>query len=197
MHTTTFSESHRPHRAPRGFSLPELLLVIVIVGIMAGFAAPRINLAKFRLDGAVREVASYIVASKSKALLKQYDVVLLFDEPGNVIRILTDENNNGATDPGETIRTVEFGDGVIFGRGGAPALPGGGATITFKKKVDGLPSLRFHRNGSASEEGLLYLTSQGAANGGYPEHARAIGVERATGQVRCWSYATLVWKDGC
>ncbi|MFV2007661.1 MAG: Tfp pilus assembly protein FimT/FimU [Longimicrobiales bacterium] len=190
----TFPESRKPHRATLGFSLPELLLVMVIVGILAGVAAPRINLAKFRLDGAVREVASYIISSKSTALLKQHDVALLFDQTNNVIRILMDTNNNGATDAGETLRTEQFGDGVVFGRGGAPALPGGSATITFQKKIDGLPSVRFHRNGSASEEGLLYLTSRGPAN---PQNGRAIGVVRATGQVRCWSYATLVWKEGC
>ena len=61
-----------------------------------------------------------------------------------------------------------------------------------------LPALTFHRNGAASEEGVIYLTSlRGAAGDDNSQDTRALQIERATGCVRCFTYRTLAWQEGC
>ena len=191
-------------RAPRrdgpsrcGYSIIELITVMVMIAVMTSIAAPRINLGRFRLNSALNEVASAVAASKSRAILKQHDVILVFDPAESEFRVLLDENNNARADAGEAFRTVQLGEGARFGLGGAPALSSGSAPITFTRRFEGLPRLSFHRNGSASEEGVIYLTSARAEGGGSPEDARAITVDRGTGQVRCMSYSSLEWKRGC
>ena len=181
----------------RGFTLAELITTLTLVGVMTSVAAPRINITKFRLNSALNEVASVVIAAKSKAILKQHNVILVFDQAKSEVRILMDENNNAAADDGEEFRTVQLSNGILFGRGGVPALPGGPAAITFARRFGALPSLTFRRNGSASEEGVIYLTSARAETGGFLEDARAVAVDRSTGQVRCMSYAWLEWKRGC
>ena len=81
---------------------------------------------------------------------------------------------------------------------GAPAIGGMTDAISFTKMSEGLPALKFHRNGAASEEGILYLTStRAAASDDIPQDTRALMVERATGRIRCFSYRTLAWVEGC
>jgi hypothetical protein len=65
--------------------------------------------------------------------------------------------------------------------------------VTWTETQDGLPALTFRRNGSASEESILYLTSERGA----VEDTRAIEIERATGRLRCYSYATGTWIQTC
>ena len=70
--------------------------------------------------------------------------------------------------------------------------------ISFTKVSETLPALLFHRNGAGSEEGTIYLTSVRAVGvTGFPQDARALKIERSTGNVRCYSYRTLTWLEGC
>ncbi len=181
----------------RGFTIIELITTLSLIAVMTSIVAPQINLSRFRLDSALNEVASAVIASKSQAILRQHDVILVFDVAESEFRILLDENNNGTADDGEQFGTVQLGEGARFGLGAAPAFSSGTAPITFTKRFGGLPRLSFHRNGSASEEGVIYLTSSRALIGGFPEDARAIAIDRATGQVRCMSYSSLEWEGGC
>jgi hypothetical protein len=107
-----------------------------------------------------------------------------------------DVNNNQQHDPGELIRAIPMGDQVAIGRGNAPAHPVGNGPVTLVKQIDGVPALTFHRNGSASEMGGIYLTSQRAINtGGHPEDTRLLEIERATGRVSWWRYLASSWKQ--
>jgi len=191
-------DSPQHPRRTAGFTLIEILLVLAVVGILVSVAMPRINLDRFRIDSGVHTVASAIAASRSQAILQQHDMVLIFDEANREFRVLTDANNNGVADSGESLRTVDLEDGVTYGRGGAKKLTSDDGNVTFELKIGGLPALRFHRNGSASEEGVIYITSMRAAQGSsFPEDTRALKIERSTGRVTCYTYRTLSWEEGC
>ena len=177
--------------------LTALAVLLGMMAVMTSIAAPRINLSQIRLNGALREVASALASAKSKAILKQHDVILVFDQDESAFRVLLDQNNNASADDGEQVTTVPLSEATRFGLGGAPSLTGESTPVTFSKRVEGLPSLSFHRNGSASEEGVIYLTSARAEGGGSPEDTRAITIDRGTGQLRCMSYSSLEWKRGC
>jgi len=62
---------------------------------------------------------------------------------------------------------------------------------------DDLPALTFRRNGSASEESIIYLTSIKSINEATGEDTRAIEVERATGRTHCFSYQSGSWVSTC
>ena len=179
-----------------GFSLIELLTVMAMAGILMLIVAPRIDVARYQLDAAMREIGSTVALARGRAILRQHDFVLMFNEDGFVL--LDDVNNNGKMDAGEERRTVQLPERVRFDRGGATPILGLTEAISFTKRAEGLPALTFHRNGAASEEGVIYLTSVRATGGNdNSQDTRALQIERATGRVRCFTYRTLAWQEGC
>ena len=179
-----------------GFTLLEVLTVMTVAGILMLIMVPRVDVARFQLDTAMREVGSAVAAARGRAILRQHDYVLMFSETGFVT--LYDVNNNGKTDIGEERRTVQLPERVKFDRGGATPILGLTEGISFTKRAEALPALTFHRNGAASEEGVIYLTSVRAVGGDRnSQDTRALRIERATGRVRCFTYRTLAWQEGC
>ena len=186
------------HGPRAGFNIVELIIVMSVMGILLTIVIPSIDVARFQLDVAVQEVASAVAAARGQSILRQHDFVLMFDEDEDQFFVLNDLNNNRTTDIGEDRRMVQLSEGVKFDRGGATPILGLNGPISFTKLADQLPALTFHRNGSASEEGVIYLTSVRAARAGNDaQDTRALQIERATGRVRCFSFRTSAWQEGC
>ena len=69
-------------RAPAGdagFSLIELALVLIMIGLMSAIMMPNIAVARFQLDASVMEVGTGLQASQRLAVLRQHDLVISFD----------------------------------------------------------------------------------------------------------------------
>ena len=181
-----------------GFSLPELLTVLVVVGVMSVLVIPRIEVVKYRMDGQARGMMAALVTAQRSAVKRQHDVVVAFDTTNHRIRIHEDANNNGAMDAGERTRHVPLDETVEFGLGGAPARSGGTApSVSFTDLQGGLPVIRFRRSGSASQEGSFYITSQRSRRGpGYANDTRSVQVDRATGRVAWYYYESPDWRLG-
>jgi len=181
-----------------GVSLVELIMVMLLLSIVIGIAAPMVRPEKFQMDGGLVTMASTLTAQQRNSVLRQHNVVLAIDSANSRVRVHYDLDNDGTVDGGENTHVVELDDGVVFGRGIATARAAGGAMNTFADTQDGMPALIFRRNGSASTESILYLTSQRAATAGaYAMDTRAIEIERATGRVRCYSFQTETWVQTC
>lgn len=184
-----------------GFTLVELLVVVVMAAIVAGIAVPVVNVARFRTDSSALEIYSTLQASQRMAVLRGHTIVVALDVEGDRYRIHSDENNDGTLDDGETVRWVPLGEGVTFGRGGASSLDGssdGGGAQTFTRYQGDFPAFAFRRNGSGTEEGVLYITSgRSATSGAFPDESRAVSVSRATGRVTCFRFGSEGWAEGC
>lgn len=181
----------------RGFTVIEILIVLIMIGIIATFVAPRLNLGRYQVESAMLGVGTTLTAAQRLAVLRGYDVIIGFDVPRASFRIHDDANNNGRIDPGERVRSIPLGEHVVFGRGSAPAFDIGTDPVTFTAMRDGLPALVFHRNGSASAAQGFYLTSQREVSyGGHPEDARAVVLDRATGRVNWYRYGPPLWRRG-
>ncbi len=185
-------ESRRSNQA--GVTLIELVLVVTIIGIVAAFAVPKIDYAKYRVDSSMRGIGTAILSAQRRAVSGQYDVIVTFTAGASAIQIHEDVNNNGAVDSDERTRGIPMGEQVIIGRGAAPAHAVGPGPITFTKRVAGVPAVTFHRNGSASEHGGLYLTTVRARSGGNLSDNRLIEIERSTGRVSWYIYRSGSWE---
>lgn len=181
-----------------GFSLTEALIVMVVVSVLAVMIVPNIEIVKYRMDGSVRGYMAAMVAAQRVAVKRQHAVVVVFDTTYRRLRIHEDANNDGRVAAGERVRTVPLDEGVRFGRGPAPARSWGGGAVMFTElSPEGLPVVRFLRNGSASEQGGLYLTSTRSAQGDrYAKDTRALEVDRATGRVSWFYFEPPDWKQG-
>lgn len=179
-----------------GFSLMELMVVIVMIGIMASMAVSRINVTKMKVNSEARNLASTLTYAQRLAISLQCDVRVAFDVATGRISILEDQNDNGIADAGERVRVVALENGVIFGRASAPALPGLGAgPVSFTRTLGGLPAAIFHRDGSSAEAGGLYLTSARSVAASLANETRAIDITRATSRVTRYTYVSnTAWK---
>jgi prepilin-type N-terminal cleavage/methylation domain-containing protein len=186
----------REHGAKRaGFTLVEMLLVVTVVGIVAGMALPKIDYDRYRVDSAGRVARNVLQNAQRMAILRQTNVIVSFDVSGRQMRIIEDANNNNTIDTGErvTTRPIEEGAGLyvpprtLNNQTATTAVEGSALTT-----VGGLPSIVFLRDGAASADVALYIS------GGrrLPNLFRAVRVTKATGRADYSRYDGTTWKKG-
>lgn len=180
----------------RGFSLVEALSVVVILGIMASIAIPKTGIATYKANSGAQVVASALTYAQRQAISRQADTRVAFDVANNELRIHEDADNDNVIDLEERVTVTALPEGVTFGSSGAAPRAMGGAIINFTRTQGGLPIVIFRRDGSASENGGVYVTTVAGLSVGRTEDVRAVEVSRATGRAAWFSYATGAWKEG-
>ena len=78
-----------------GFSMIELVTTMVIMGVVALMAVPKIDLSRMRSDAALRQMMTVFVQAQRTALTKQHNVIVSIDVP------------NGARTPGRGQEQLE------------------------------------------------------------------------------------------
>jgi len=168
-----------------GFTIAETMIAVVLMGILAGVAVPRLDWARWEGDAAARTVRVTLQNAQRLAVMQQSTVAVSFDLPNNRMRVLEDLNGNLQQDAGERIRWVPLDERVQFATPGTP-IPGTGAggplVNVGPHTVDGYPSLLFRRDGSASATATIYVQSQRQRRTAF----RGIVVTQATGRVDWW-----------
>ncbi|WP_454061002.1 GspH/FimT family pseudopilin [Candidatus Nitrospira salsa] len=91
-------------RARNGYSLIELVTVLGLLSIMVLFSQSWLvsQLPKWRLNGAVRQVVSDLMAAKTQAVTQGNKQRITFLD-AHRYSILDDDNNNGKFDPNELL----------------------------------------------------------------------------------------------
>ena len=179
-----------------GFTLVETLVVLMLVGVLTSIMAPLFSPGRWRVDAGVSELTLALNGAQRPAVLRQHDMVVRFLADERRIQIHTDADNDGEVDDGEVLRLIELPETVGFGQGSVQSLPEGDGPITFRE-VEGIPLLVFHRNGSASASGVVYLRPMEGSLSTTKTAVRAVTVVRATGSVQCHSFQTGSWEVGC
>jgi prepilin-type N-terminal cleavage/methylation domain-containing protein len=179
-----------------GFTLIELVIVLVMLGVIAGMLIPRLNLSAYRSDAAAQQVRSVFQTAQRTSLTRQYDVIVSVDTIKGGLRIAEDVNNNGIIEPGEWKFWRPPGEGNRFAVppvGLSAATVGAAVVGATLKNVNALPSVIFHRDGSASSDAEVYMASTNKDRTDF----RAITLTRATGRTELYRLsgtgATAKW----
>lgn len=184
-----------PRGARPAFTLIELVMVMVLIGLMVAISAPRIDIMGYRVNTAIQVLGTTVLTAQRQALTQQHNVIVRFDTLNLRLRIHQDRNNDGVVDAGEQLRSVPLGESIVFGLGDAPARGSLTTPISFTRISNGDQAVTFHRDGSATEAGGFYVTSARAAGvGDFPEHSRLVVVERATGRSESFRYLGGQWR---
>lgn len=171
-----------------------MVVTVLLVGLIAAIALPRVNLHRFRVDAGVRQVQVALQQAERAAVQSQHDMLVSFDVSGGRVRTVDDVNNDGMVEAGERIRWRALEDGIKFSVPPS-ALPNGGpGAVTGANliSVDAMPTIIFRRDGAASSDLQTYLTSTRDKS----EDFRALQVSRATGRVDWFRLRTAGWVRG-
>lgn len=166
-----------------GFTLAEVMVVVVISGLMVTLAIPRIDATKFRADAIATVVRTTLQYAQRQAITRQHDMVVSFDTTGERIRTFWDADNSGTITGTERVTWRGLDVGILFTDPAVNGVSGtaihaainGGAIAT----LTGYPTITFHRDGSVSTDAEIYIKV--AAHG--PPWYRAITLTQATGRV--------------
>lgn len=186
---------HPGSRSEAGYTITELLIVVIIMGLLTALAYPSLNALRNQAEAGMVQLATTLQAAQREAVARQHDVRVVFQPTSNRLQLIFDENGNGAADGSERVRGVALDPMIRFGRGAAPARAFGSGNVSLS---DGTTTLVFHRNGSASASGGIYLTTvRGAAGDAkWARDARAVEIVRATGRVEWYRYSGAAWVRG-
>lgn len=89
----------------KGFTLVEIMIVLVIMGIMAAIAVPNLKtyMAQRRLNGAVRQVFGDLMAARQRAITENRNIGVVFSSNNHSYTIFADTDNDGIADSGEAV----------------------------------------------------------------------------------------------
>jgi prepilin-type N-terminal cleavage/methylation domain-containing protein len=173
----------------RGFSLTEMLIIVVMLGILALMAFPKLDFMRYRVNSDVRSIMMTLAYAQRLAVSLQHNVQVTIDPVNRQIRTLEDKNDDGNYTTDERIRGFALSEGVVFDQNGAPNLPSPAASNV-------LTAVTFWRDGSANTAGVIFInTTRGVAKG-HNKDSRALDIARSTGRATWYTFVSGSWKRG-
>ena len=166
----------------RGFSMIEIVIVLVMIAVIMRMALPKLNVGQYRADAAAQQVRSVFQTAQRTSLTRQYDVIVSVDTTKFELRIAEDVNNDGLIQNTEWKFWRPTGDGNTFAlppRGVNTSTVSASVVGSQLKTITSLPSVVFHRDGSTSSDVEIYIQNTYKGRTDW----RAVTVTRATGRT--------------
>ncbi len=173
----------------RGYSLGELLWVIVILGILAALAIPRLDWMKYRLNAESRNISLQMTYAQRLAVSLQHNVRVTIDHGQRRLIVDEDANNDDTFTAGERRRVVQLDDGVNFEKNGVADLPSPAPTNEVTQII-------YRRDGSADQAGVIFLNTVRGVAMSSNQDSRALEIARATGRATIYRYLNSTWIKG-
>lgn len=173
-----------------GFSMLELMTTLIIMGIIAVMAVPRLDLTRMRGDAALRQMTTLLVQAQRTALSKQHNVIISVDAANSRLRLIEDKNNSSTFDAGDRQFWMALEPGIDFVASPTP-LEGMSGPVSFGRTriINGYPSVIFRRNGAASSDAAMFVTPKPNDVGAM----RAVVITQSTGRADAYKYNGAVW----
>lgn len=181
-------------RARAGFTIIELCVVLIMVGIITGMAVPRLNYQRYRADAAARVTRAVLQTSQRQAIMRQTNMLIVFWVAGRRMFIIEDSNNSYTYDAGERIRVRPLEEGAQFvmptAKVPGTATPTSPVTGASMATVFGLPAIAFLRDGASSTDLSIYICSARCP----PENQRALILTQSSGRTEAWRNNGSTWR---
>jgi len=176
-----------------GFTLIELVMVLALIGLLAGIAIPRINVARMKSDGAARLVRMAVMTAQRTSITRQSNTIVSFDLTNSRIRVVEDYNNNDTLNTTDRVYWRALPEGVQFRTPTMGRVIGGTATSALQgsdlRTVSLYSSIIMRRDGSASSDAEIYFS----ARADVPTDYRAMTIDRSTGRTDLYRWTGTAW----
>ncbi|QPJ66752.1 MAG: prepilin-type N-terminal cleavage/methylation domain-containing protein [Candidatus Nitrohelix vancouverensis] len=193
-----------PHRRLRilaasrdsGFSLIEIMVVIVVMGVLMAISIPKIsNWAQmYQINAEAQKVYFDLMLARSKAIGNNNDVIVTFDVSNHTYTIHDDTNSDGSADSGEEVKTVNLENNMKFGYDSSIQDVDGNA-MSAAADFGGAATLTFNSRGEASAGGGVYMLPSKDV-GLSTDRMRAVSIVMGTGSADLWKYDSLAATPG-
>ncbi len=172
----------------------EIVMVLVLLGLVAGFALSRVDFQAYRMDANVRLMQNVVIGAQQMAITRNVHVQVMFDATANRLRIVQDFNDNGVMDATDSVRYRPLQAAAEFQTPPETLDGAAAAFVTGPGRIEtGNPqqlAIRFAPNGTLSGDVVVYVGSASRR----PEHLRAMTIVGATARTAFWSYGLGVWN---
>jgi type II secretory pathway pseudopilin PulG len=168
-------------------------MVLVLIGLLAAVAIPRINVARMKSDGAARLVRMLVMNAQRTSITRQSNTIVSFDLTNSRIRIVEDYNNNDTLNTTDRVYWRGLPEGVRFLTPSMARVVGGTASSALNgsdlRTVSSYLSVTFRRDGSASSDADIYFSSRAGVANEY----RALTVAPSTGRTDLYRWSGTAW----
>lgn len=179
-----------------GFTLIEILTVMALIGIVAGWMTARFTATRYKMDSNVRFLQNVLIGAQQTAIARNVPVQLMFDasvDNAHRVRILLDTDDDGQASESETVSYRPL-SGAVFASpdstldGATPAYVTGAGLVSGRPAL--LQAVRIGPNGTLGGDVVLYIgSSQGAT-----ADLRALVITGATARTAFWSRQSGKWQ---
>ena len=184
----------KPPNGRPGFTMLEMMIVLMIIAIMAAIALPKVSLGRFRADGAMRVAQGVLQQAERAAVQRQVEIIVSFDTANGRVRLTYDANSNHLVDTGEESYWKSLQEGSRFATPPKGVNGTVGASVVgsnLSKSAEGYPTIYYHRDGASSSSAEIYLRASSSTD---TSSFRALLITQATGRVDLYHYSGGVWQ---
>lgn len=184
-------------KSQKGFSLPEILIVLFIIAILVVLALPQITASRrmFRFAGIQRQVSTSLNETRQNAMSQRTAVTFRYDNVGKRILIyggiygaLGDANNKITSFATSGLLASE----IIYGRPTGVSTAALGDTSDMTALSSNVVDITFQPDGSVVDasgnpvnKALFFYDSKSKKDGAF-----AVSVLGAGGRTKVWRYST-------
>ena len=185
----------------KGFSLPELMIVVFIIAIISVLALPQINAARraFRFSGLQRQIAASLTEARQQAMSQRKAIAVRYKNTEKEIVIYG--GSYGAVNDSKNRIEQLYGSGIgkdeiVYGRPAGVSAANLDDGTNFVNLTGGITEVTFQPDGSVldasgnPENKTLFFYNSKYAKG----MAFAVSVLGAGGRVKIWRYSQSVDK---
>lgn len=193
----TVNRQHEKFSGQRGFSLPEITVVVLVLAILTVLALPQIMSSKrlFRFSGLQRQVTASLRDARQAAMSQRTPITVRYDDTAK--RLITYGGGFGIKNDAKNLIYEMSGSGleaseIRYGRplGVSPTALSDSSNLT--DLVDDAVEITFQPDGSVVDAGrnpvnkaLFFYNSKHSQ-----ETAFAVSVLGAGGRVKVWRYSS-------